>query len=105
MELLEYKGYGVRFVKHIGGLSFREHGPCEIHNSGSVFFSELSELTHNRVRGPCRIYADGSIMYGINSEYHRTDGPAIIRSDGQKFYWINHRMLSAEEFFMKYGVL
>lgn len=87
-------------------IAFRTHGPCIIYNDGSVFFSQLHEVAYNRTAGPSRIYFSGYIRYtNLQGEYHRTDGPAVIKADGSKEYWVYDVRLTAEEFFLKYGVL
>lgn len=86
--------------------SFRRNGPCIVQETGEVYFSQLDHKSHNRKKGPCAIQRNGAIAfanrYGI---IHRTDGPAVINADGTKGYWVNRVQLTAEEFFLKYGVL
>lgn len=84
----------------------RSNGPCVITNAGVVRFSQLDSRTYNRKAGPSLISPNGEIKFqNVRGDYHRTNGPAIISADGSRVYIINDFTISAEEFFVKYGVL
>ena len=69
-------------------------------NSGNIFyFKKDTKILHNPY-GPSALYSYGSKAYYINDEYHRLDGPAIMRTDGIEFYFINNIELTKEEFEM-----
>lgn len=60
----------------------------------------------HRPVGPSYISPSGYLEYMINDVYHRLDGPAVIETrSGRKRYWVDGVSLTADEYFMKYGVL
>lgn len=86
--------------------TFRENGPCWIAESGEVQFSQLDYSSYNRKHGPSSIISNGSITYtNMLGVLHRTNGPAKIAADGSKEYWVNGKMMPADTFFLKYGVV
>lgn len=96
----------IAYTKTSVGPTFRKNGPCVIFDDGAVFFSQLQPDSYNRTAGPSKIDPSGYIRYyNAGGYYHRTDGPAVIKANGQKEYWIKHVQLTPEEFFLKYGVL
>jgi len=44
------------------------------------------------------IYANGNKSWYLNRELHRTDGPAVERSDGKKYWYLNDQDYSEENF-------
>ena len=46
----------------------------------------------------CEVDANGSKFYYLNDELHREDGPAIEHSSGKKYWWLNGKRLTEEEF-------
>lgn len=79
----------------------RKPGPCSITADGIVTFS------YTRDAGPNKIYPSGYVNYFRlpSRQLHRTNGPAIIEADGYKQYWVNHELLSPEDYFLLYGAL
>jgi len=49
---------------------------------------------YNRVYETCH----NTKCYKLDNKLHRTDGPAIEFKDGSKFWFINHRQYSEQEF-------
>jgi hypothetical protein len=45
------------------------------------------------------ILSDGTIEYRLNGKLHNENGPAVIKPDGTKEYWINNRKVSKEIFY------
>jgi len=44
-------------------------------------------------------YVNGTKYWLLNGKYHRTDGPAVERSDGAtKFWYLNDKEYSEKEF-------
>ena len=52
----------------------------------------------HREDGPAVIYTDGTKFWYINNKLHREDGPAYEGPDGSKEWYINDEELSEEEF-------
>jgi len=69
----------------------------ETHKHGTVTYSNASGELHNP-NGPAVVRADGSKSYYINGELHNENGPAITQADGYSFYYINGERLSEAEF-------
>ena len=66
---------------NIGSKYYCKKGTNIIHNSyGPAFINKLYEV------------------YYIENKIHRLDGPAIIHSNGLKYYFIDGKRLSKEEF-------
>lgn len=85
--------------------SFSRVGPANIDDRGDVVFCTKKEGVRSRSKGPAVITRFGLIRY-LNDDYdHRTDGPAIIWSDGTKEYRIYGEQIDPLEFFLKYGVM
>lgn len=106
-ERLKYQRNGAItwYTPHIQS-TFRKHGPARISNDGEVCFSQLSSSTYNRRSGPSRVSPNGEISYANkHGVWHRTTGPAIIHADGKREYYVRGKQTSADEFFLKYGVL
>lgn len=94
----------VAFIRY--STVFREHGPCRINVDGDVSFSQLSNGDfYDRRAGPTKINSEGTVAYYARGSLHRLDGPAIIHSDGRKEYFITGVKHTADEFFLKFGVL
>ena len=71
------------------------------HEDGDIFYCKKdTDIWHNPY-GPVYVGTNGYVSYMINNEFHRLDGPAIIRSDNSKQYCINGNALgnSKEEFY------
>ena len=62
-----------------------------------VYYKKGTYIKHNPY-GPAFIRNNGFKFYFINNKYHRLDGPARIWSNGGKEYWINDELLTKEEF-------
>jgi|ERR1700691_615014 len=41
-------------------------------------------------------FSNGTLQYYLNGLLHREDGPAIIRKDGRKEYWLNDENITEE---------
>ena len=52
----------------------------------------LPNGTYHREDGPAVIRPNGNNEWWVNGKRHRTDGPAIIRSDGYQEWWINGKL-------------
>ena len=61
------------------------------------WYNEHDQL--HRTDGPAVIYTNGGQYWFINNKFHRTDGPAIIRSDGTKEFWIHNIQLTEDEYY------
>lgn len=47
---------------------------------------------------------DGNKRWYQNDHLHRTDGPALIFSDGEQQWWINGQRYTEQEFNIKYNL-
>lgn len=104
MKKLQMSSNSLRWFGDHG--TFREHGPCEIENNGTVLFSQLGSRYYSRRNGPSIIDSSGYVRYtDAYGNKNRLDGPAVIYATGKKEYWVNHQRISPSEFFLKYGVL
>jgi len=62
----------------------------EIDTNGSKFYYKDREMTIvHREDGPAVVRPDGGKEWYLNGKRHREDGPAIEWSDGSKFWCIN----------------
>jgi hypothetical protein len=43
------------------------------------------------------VYSDGAKVWYLNGRLHREDGPAIVRSDGAKYWWLNNGKCHRED--------
>jgi hypothetical protein len=50
-----------------------------------------NDLLH-RTEGPAVIYSDGAQAWFFEGKQHRVDGPAIIDSDGSKFWYFEDKL-------------
>ena len=73
-------------------------------NKNTVYYKKDTKLFHNPY-GPAYIKADGSKVYYINNKIHRTDGPAIMFSNGVNGYFINDEEVSEKDFYTNKQVL
>lgn len=48
--------------------------------------------------GKCKTKDTGTILYYLNGKLHRTDGPAIECASGYKYWFIENKEYSEEEF-------
>ena len=55
----------------------------------------------HREDGPAIIWSDGRKYYYLDGQLHRTDGPAVIFANGHKEYYINGKQLTQETFLNK----
>jgi hypothetical protein len=58
--------------------------------------NELSKL--HRTDGPAIEYSDGNKYWYINGKCHREDGPAIEYANGDKGWFLNDKVYSEEEY-------
>lgn len=89
--------FNARFELH------REKGPSRIYEDGRLMWDQHNQ--RHRTNGPSSVCPDGYVEWFDRHSRHRTDGPAIIYAGGDKEYMVKSRVLSPEEFFLKYGVL
>ena len=61
------------------------------------YYKKDTHIAHNPY-GPAHTSKNGYKAYWIEGKIHRIDGPAVIYSDFEEQYWINHEQLSKEEF-------
>ena len=54
------------------------------------WYNSIGEL--HRTDGPAVLYTDGEQVWYFNGRLHRTDGPAYIGSDGTQELYINGRL-------------
>lgn len=86
--------------------SKRTDGPCAISTAGVVHFATNSAYTNlERRKGPATILPTGEIRYAMNGGFHRLDGPAVVKADGTKKYYVKGAPLSMLEFFLQYGAM
>lgn len=84
---------------------------CRLIQDADVYFAGADRNTgKNILSGPRIILGNGTIMFTEHCETrfcrnHRTVGPAVIRSNGYKEYWVNGKQIPAFEFFTLYGAL
>jgi hypothetical protein len=57
----------------------------------------LNGIIH-RTDGPAVEKPNGDRYWYVNGEYHRTDGPAIEYADGEKRWYINGNHYEEEEY-------
>ena len=62
--------------------------PTEIKNDGTRIWRNDKGERH-REDGPAVIYSDGEQYWYINGNLHREDGPAVIFPDGEQYWYIN----------------
>jgi hypothetical protein len=84
----------------------KENGRCETDRE-YIPADPHRPLTLHRVDGPAIEYING-IMSGhkqwwVDGRCHRTDGPAVITHEGMKYYWIDDKWLSLDEFLEQSG--
>ena len=53
---------------------------------------------YHREDGPAIERANGDKLWYINDKLHREDGPAVEYADGDKFWYINGDLLTEDEF-------
>ena len=73
-----------------------------IDNYGRIYHKDAKGRYHNPY-GPAVIHSNGTKYYCIHGKLHRTDGPAVIYFDGSTEYYVNDEELSEEEFNKLYG--
>lgn len=70
----------------------------DIDSRGNImWYKDLGKL--HREDGPAYIRVDGSKAWFLNGKRHRLDGPALIYADGSEEWWVNgnevtHKVLS-----------
>jgi hypothetical protein len=65
----------------------------EVGEFGSVFYYN-SEGKYHRTDGPAIIWSNGGKSWCINDKRHRLDGPAVEFSDGYKDWWLSDKPYS-----------
>ena len=69
----------------------------DIDEFGTRHYYSADNRLH-RTDGPAVLWTTGDSFWFQNGQLHRTDGPAIEYSDGRKFWYLNHRPLTEDEF-------
>ena len=72
-------------------------GYVETDEHGTVSFFNNAGAVH-RTDGPAVIYSDGNALWYQYGKLHRTDGPALTYAVGTCFWYLQGRELSEEEF-------
>ena len=70
---------------------------CENEYGDILYCKKNTDIWHNPY-GPAIIRKNGYKEYWIENKRHRLDGPAIIHSNGKEFYCINGKSFSKQEF-------
>ena len=65
--------------------------------NGAVTYRNANGQLHNP-DGPAVVYSDGYKYYYINDQLHNSDGPAVVYADGSKYHYINGELLTEAEF-------
>ena len=58
----------------------------------------------NRLDGPAVIYINGGEKWYKNDKLHRTDGPAVTHEGGRKYWFVDDKEYSEEDFNAIFGV-
>ena len=69
---------------------------CRVVSNGILRYYNTAGQLH-RVHGPAVVCTNGSKFWYQNGRRHRVDGPAIEYSDGSKFWFIDGIMLTEAE--------
>ena len=72
-------------------------GYVETDEHGTVSFFNNAGAVH-RTDGPAVIYSDGNALWYQYGKLHRTDGPALTYAVGICYWYLQGRELSEEEF-------
>ena len=67
-------------------------------DDGDIIYYKKGTIIWHNPYGPAFLKKDGSKFYYINNNLHRLDGPAMVYLNGEEVYYINHEELSKEEF-------
>lgn len=54
------------------------------------WFNSDGEL--HRTDGPAVVYSDGMVIWYLNGKRHRTDGPAMTLSTGTEYWYVNDEL-------------
>ena len=65
---------------------------------GDIFYYKKNTKIFHNPYGAAFIRKNEYMSYYIDNKYHRLDGPAIIYSNGEEFYYINDELLTKEQF-------
>ena len=57
---------------------------------GATVWYNAEGLIHKE-GGPAIVHSDGTKFWYVNGRLHRKNGPAIVRTDGHKEWWLNGR--------------
>ena len=69
----------------------------EVNQWGTTIYCNHLGQKH-RVHGPAVIRVNGGKSWWLNGKRHRTDGPAVERANGNHEWWVNDRRISENEF-------
>ena len=69
----------------------------EVDEDGTRRYYNTAGQRH-RTDGPAVERADGSKFWYQNGQFHRTDGPAVEWADGDKRWYINGKKMTEAEF-------
>ena len=70
-----------------------------INENGSKFYFKDREMKiRHRTDGPAIEWSSGDKSWYIDGKHHRTDGPAVECANGPKYWYVNGKQLTEEEF-------
>ena len=106
MSQMEIDEYGTKIWRDLNGHFHRENGPAIEYVDGAKLWYINGQL--HRVDGAAVEYTNGPAVefdglkeWYINGRLHRVDGPALEYADGAKFWFINGRQYSFEDWLNK----
>ena len=50
----------------------------------------------HRTDGPAVVYTDGSCAWYLNGNLHRTDGPAVKYKNGYQAWWVDGKFIKSK---------
>jgi hypothetical protein len=62
-----------------------------------------AQYNYHRTDGPAVEYSSGEKHWYVNGKRHRTDGPAIEYSNGNKEWWVSGFQLTEEDFNLRHN--
>ena len=68
------------------------------YSDGDIYYYKKDTYIQHNPYGPAFLKKDGYKEYWIENIIHRLDGPARIWPDGYEEYYINDKFLTEEEF-------
>jgi len=62
------------------------------------YYKDREMTVYHRTDGPAVEWSNGDKEWYVDGERHRLDGPAIECSNGDKGWWIDNKRLTKEQF-------